>query len=245
MVTQASSAAITVSAYGSWVVRVEACNAAGCGSGVSQTALIRQLAPAMPENFGVSVTPGQLSLAATWDAVANADTYRVQWRLPTGNFAAGNQVDTAATGASITVADYGRWWVRALACNEAGCGPGAIRVVDIAPVPPAQPTGLEVEATAGSLSVSVDWNDVAGADDYLVRWRGTGPGDQLNAGVEIHSLRTRKSPCPATAGGWCGCKPATTGAVGRQRLRRWPPHRASQRNLDRQASGSGALNLSL
>ena len=124
VVTQASNVAITVAGYGSWVVRVEACNAAGCGPGVSQTVLTRQLAPAMPENLRVSVTLGQLNLTATWDAVTNADTYRVNWRTPTGNFTAGNQVDTAATSASITVADYGRWWVRATGVQRGGLWAG-------------------------------------------------------------------------------------------------------------------------
>ena len=213
---QSSSATVTVSDYGSWVVRVEACNAAGCGPGASQAVLIRQLPPAMPENFGVSVTPGQLGLTATWDAVTGADTYRVNWRTPTGSFSTGNQVDTAATSASITVADYGRWWVRALACNEAGCGPGAIRVVDIAPpAPPGQPTGLEVESTAGSLSISVDWHDVAGADDYLVRWRFQGPNQALNSGVRSTSSET--SITVASYGRWVvqvhGCNSAGCGPV--------------------------------
>ena len=46
---------------------------------------------------------------------------------------------------------------------------------------PAKPTGLRVDTTQGSLDVSVDWNDVAGADDYLVRWRAK--DGNLNAGV--------------------------------------------------------------
>ena len=45
---------------------------------------------------------------------------------------------------------------------------------------PANPTGLSVDTTQGSKDVSVDWNDVAGADDYLIRWRAA-DGD-LNAG---------------------------------------------------------------
>ena len=39
---------------------------------------------------------------------------------------------------------------------------------------PAKPTGLQVDTQQGSLDVSVSWNDVAGTDDYLVRWRAKG-----------------------------------------------------------------------
>ncbi|MCY4415902.1 MAG: fibronectin type III domain-containing protein, partial [Chloroflexi bacterium] len=50
---------------------------------------------------------------------------------------------------------------------------------------PARPTGLRVATEPSSLDVSADWDDVAGADDYLVRWR---PKDgQLNDGVRVTS----------------------------------------------------------
>ena len=56
--------------------------------------------------------------------------------------------------------------------------------------PPAKPTGLQVSTQSGSLSVSVDWDDVAGADSYLVRWREAGSGNQLNAGVRPSASET-------------------------------------------------------
>ena len=56
---------------------------------------------------------------------------------------------------------------------------------------PAKPTGLQVSTEPGSLEVSVDWDDVAGADDYLVRWRVAGPGNRLNDGVRASSSDTR------------------------------------------------------
>ena len=59
------------------------------------------------------------------------------------------------------------------------------------PDPPAKPAGLTATATAGSLDVSVDWDDVAGADDYLVRWRLRGSGQDLNDGVRPTSSETQ------------------------------------------------------
>ncbi len=50
---------------------------------------------------------------------------------------------------------------------------------------PAKPAGLSVATEPGSLDVLADWDDVAGADDYLVRWR---PKDgQLNEGARTQS----------------------------------------------------------
>ena len=50
---------------------------------------------------------------------------------------------------------------------------------------PAKPTGLSVATEQGSLDVLADWDDVEGADDYLVRWR---PNDgKLNDGARVAS----------------------------------------------------------
>ena len=65
---------------------------------------------------------------------------------------------------------------------------------------PAKVSGLSVSATQGSLSVPVDWDDVASADDYLVRWRLHGPGQDLNDGVRPTSSDTTITV--ADYGGW-------------------------------------------
>ena len=50
---------------------------------------------------------------------------------------------------------------------------------------PAKPAGLSVATEQGSLDVTADWDDVEGADDYLVRWRPN--GERLNEGVRAQS----------------------------------------------------------
>ena len=57
----------------------------------------------------------------------------------------------------------------------------------VAPPPPAKPGGLIVHTEAGSLDVAVDWDDVEGAADYLVRWRLHGPDQELNEGMRTAS----------------------------------------------------------
>ena len=46
---------------------------------------------------------------------------------------------------------------------------------------------MQIDTETGSLDVSLDWDDVAEADDYLVRWRVAGPGNTLNEGVRATS----------------------------------------------------------
>ena len=185
--TQSSDATITVADYGQWVVRVEGCNDAGCGPGVSKTVLVRQAKPGQPQNLVVSVRPGELDLTASWDAVEGAASYNIGWRRPTGNFAVGHRVTATDANAAFTVPDYGQWVVRVEGCNDAGCGPGANQQLAVEPEPPAIPTGLSLEAEHGSLDVSVDWDDVSGADDYLVRWRLPGLDQAMNEGVRTQS----------------------------------------------------------
>ena len=56
-----------------------------------------------------------------------------------------------------------------------------------APEPPAKAAGLTAGTAVGSLDVSVDWDDVASASSYRVRWRVAGAGNSLNEGVEVQS----------------------------------------------------------
>ncbi len=57
---------------------------------------------------------------------------------------------------------------------------------DAEPTTP-EPTGLTVDDQQGSLAVAVDWNDVAGADHYLVRWGLADHDEGLNDEVEVQS----------------------------------------------------------
>ena len=174
-----SETTITVADYGRWVVRVQACNDAGCGPGISQAA---DVAPAAPAILAAAATTGALDLSVTWDAVAGADAYSVRWRPPDGNFEADNRVSIAADGAenfnaAITVSDYGDWMVQVEACNGGTCG------TSVAP-----PMSLDISVAAGALSVATTWDAVAGADTYEVRWRQ--PGEAFVVGDLVETATT-------------------------------------------------------
>lgn len=129
-----NSREFTVSASGRWVVRVEGCNAAGCGSGFVRTV---DIAPPRPQNL--TLTPsGDLRLTATWDALPGVSSYKLRWRRFNSGFAAANQLIVTSPGAGFTVPESGKWVVRVEACDAAGCGRGASAFVVVA-APPRMP----------------------------------------------------------------------------------------------------------
>ena len=197
METAASSAAFTLAAHGQWAVRLEACNAAGCGPGITQMVAT---APAIPENLALSVAAGELGVSATWDATAGASSYRLRWRPIDGNFAPGDQVDTTATSATLTVADYGQWAVRLEACNDAGCGRGTSAMVGIAQVSSLTPRNLVVSNGPEALSRTATWEAAADATSYLLRWRLA--GSDFEAGNEAVVTGTEATFTVSHAGEW-------------------------------------------
>ena len=168
--------------------------------------------PGRPTGLQVSAQSGALSVSVDWDDVADADSYWVRWRSVDNGEKLNAGVRPSASVTTITVADYGEWVVRVQACSDAGCGKPLSKkfTVKAAPEPtpeptpepasgqsgspqqsvPGQPTGLQTTTEAGSLDVSMDWDDVADADSYLVRWREAGQGNQLNAGVRPSASET-------------------------------------------------------
>ena len=155
---QSSDASITVADYGQWVVRVEACNDAGCGPAsarrfavapvptptptltVTPTPSIR--IPAAPTGLQASIEAGSLNVALDWDDASGATQYKVYWRVAGFGNTLNEGVEAQSSDAGITVADYGEWVVRVEACNSAGCGPGAARrfAVNLVPTATATPT---------------------------------------------------------------------------------------------------------
>ena len=179
---QSSTADITVAEAGRWVVRVEACNDAGCGLGVAQMVSI---VPPRPVNLTLADT-GDLEISTSWEAASGADDYKVLWRKHDGDFQDGDAATVTDTGAAITVSEAGLWVVRVEGCNSVGCGPGANGAVRVSPPPPpAMPAGLVVTTEPGSLEVSADWDDTDRATSYRVRWRDAVAGNELNAGVTV------------------------------------------------------------
>ena len=162
---ETNRAIFRLSEPGVWVVRLEACNAAGCGPGLARTVAIR---PSRPGNLALRAAPGVLTLAATWEAAGGVSSYKVRWRRPDGAFASGDEAVVTAPSASFSVSDYGWWVVRVEGCNASDCGPSVNAATAIIPSAPAN---LAVRATPGALKLAATWDAAAGATSYVVRWR--------------------------------------------------------------------------
>ena len=127
-----SSTQITVAGYGRWVVRVQACNTAGCGraSAVAFTAEAPPEPPGVPADFEINAADGSFDVEASWDDTETATTYKLTWRqaATAGKSARnsglpGDSLETAL--ATATVAGSGQWLFSLTACNKGDCAAGA------------------------------------------------------------------------------------------------------------------------
>ena len=134
-----NNANITLPDYGKWVVRVEACNDAGCGRGAARTAEIARPSSVKPENLKVVAQSKPMSFRATWDAAAGATTYKLRWRPAGQGFHPDNQLTTASAEADFTVSSAGEWIVRLDGCNDAGCSKAKNVRINVEP-PLAEPS---------------------------------------------------------------------------------------------------------
>ena len=171
---QSSDGNITVDEYGEWVVRVEACNSAGCGDhlakrfkaeSATETTPVAPLSTSTPETtptptpepvtelpdkptgLGVDTVPGSLDVSVDWDDVDGATHYLVRWRAAGPGNKLNEGVLPQSSDTVITVTDFGDWVVRVEACNDAGCGPPLARRFEVEPAPEPTPA-LEETATS-------------------------------------------------------------------------------------------------
>ncbi len=196
--------------------------------------------PGRPAGLEVTAQSGTLEANVAWDDVPGAASYSVRWRLAGPGNPLNEGVTVQSASAAIAVAGHGEWVVRVQACNSAGCGaPTAKRFETVqgteptpettpeptqTPAPavavPAKPAGLQAAAQAGSLEVSVTWDDVPEATSYSVRWRLAGPGNELNDGVTAES--SSKVIAVASHGEWVvrveACNSAGCGTPAAQRV---------------------------
>ena len=199
-----SEAVITVSGYGEWAARVQACNDSGCGApAVSKftvepeptaTPTLEATATPTPEPLGqpqnleVVAEPGSKSLLATWDAVKGATSYKLCWRQSGGEFETDNAVTASDTIWVVTVSDYGRWEVQVQACNDAGCGPEAAATVDVAQAASLRlERAVDPEGNVRSRTLTANWDRVEGAASYSLSWQRLGDDSQPNAQAQAQS----------------------------------------------------------
>ena len=124
----------------------------------------------------VTVTPGVESLVVSWDPVAGASGYKVQWRSGEQDYdPAARQARTGGAGTtSHTIPDLVpgvEYTVRVIAtrANASDGEPSAEATGIPLATPPARVDGVTV--TPGVESLVVSWDPVADASGYKVQWR--------------------------------------------------------------------------
>ena len=217
-----SEATITVENHGDWVVRIEACNEAGCGRHLAQRFQVEAAAEPTPdptpeptpeptpaptpepvsEPLAVSIAAGpatpvagdRVTLTAAISNPPSESDPSYRWEMNAGGWFVVGRAETFSymTGTTET------WRFRVTVSYDSGesatSDPLTVAWTDPpTPTPepvrsvPSQPTGLSVTTQVGSLDVTLDWDNVDDADDYLVRWRQTGAEHELNEGVEVET----------------------------------------------------------
>ena len=143
---------------------------------------------APPEQVvNVTVDPGVEQLAVSWDEVADAGGYQVQWKSEDQQFGAGREavIDGGTTiDYTIQALEPGtEYTVQVTATRENADDGLPSAAVTGTPLAPASGQVSGVRVAAGVEQLTVSWNPVSEATGYQVQWR---------------SGRTRTSPPPTS-----------------------------------------------
>ena len=221
-----------------YTFQVRAVNATGNGppSDEATATPSTRVAEAPDQVTGVSVEAGAGQLTVTWDAVAGATGYKVQWKSGNQVFATGRQATSTTT--SHTIADLTpgtEYTVRVIATKTNA--PDGAASVEATGTPaflvPAAPTGLTA-AKDGRFAIGLSWTAPAvaagraPATGYEIEWSANGTDgwtdlttitgaatvthedSGLDAGTTRH-YRVRATSS-AGAGAWSASASATTDA---------------------------------
>ncbi|MXZ90522.1 MAG: hypothetical protein F4Z05_03500, partial [Chloroflexi bacterium] len=126
--------------------------------------------PGSPRNFAVSTTPGQLDVAATWDALDGATSYELRWRLNDGEYEADDTATATETEATITVSGDGRWVVGLKGCNAGGCGPEVEATAQVGPFTFSLSQARDEAGNPRPRTFDANWTPVPDATGYRLRW---------------------------------------------------------------------------
>ena len=135
---------------------------------------------------GVNATADDYdSVTVSWNAVANADGYVVQWdddsafgSASEATISSGSTVTHQITGLTEHTAYYVRVYATRTVSDDGAVSDVASATTELQP--PAQVTGLRATA-ASSTSIDVAWDAAARADGYTVIWRVVGTGSYTEA----------------------------------------------------------------
>lgn len=127
-----TQATVSLSGYGEWVARLEACGVSACGQHVSARTRVSPSLPGSPTNLTIAPSSGAPRATASWTASAGSTSYKVRWRRPRGAFQLDDELMVTTPRADFTASDWGQWVVQVEGCNSEGCGVGVSETVNLA-----------------------------------------------------------------------------------------------------------------
>lgn len=162
---------------GTYGYRLQACNAAGCGSWSGTASIVVTLPPASAPSLSVPGSSNNGSYTVSWSGVSTATSYTLQEQVNGGGWTTVQANGAASWGASGR--GNGTYGYHVQACNVGGCGPwSGVSNVVVALVPP-QPANAAITDTLSSggkfESYVLSWSAASTATRYEVqRTDGTG-----------------------------------------------------------------------
>ncbi|WP_250633078.1 hypothetical protein [Pinirhizobacter soli] len=159
----ATSLNAPVSADGTYVWRVEACNTNGCSLFTAGPTVTIIHTPTTPAAISVPATSSG-PIAIGWSTTTYQTFYSLEQSFNGGAFAA--IYNGAANSFSYTATSTGTYTYRVRACNASVCGGYGPTGSSTITIPPASAPGLSVPATNNSGAYTVSWSAVPGATNY-------------------------------------------------------------------------------
>lgn len=143
------------------------------------------VAPSAPS--GLAATPDVLRVSLNWGAVENADSYVIHYSSTSSATLSSPVLGTSATNSFVHEPAQSNTLFRYIvaAVNSGGTSLASNEVSETPSVPlvaPNTPTGLSI--TSGNAYVTLDWDDMAGADKYYVFFGQAGNLSTSGANIE-------------------------------------------------------------
>jgi predicted phage tail protein len=162
-----TSKAVTETASGSYVYRVEACNGGGCSGYKTSTSVTVTIPPSSAPSLSVpSSSTG--SYTVSWGSVSGATSYTLQEQVNGGGWS------TSYTGSGTSKAYSGKtldstYGYRIQACNAGGCSAWSA-TKSVAIVLPAPSNVQKIEHIGFKVTtLTATWDAVSGASRYEVK----------------------------------------------------------------------------
>ena len=164
-----NSATVSPLANGAaFMVRVSASNTAGDSE---WSGAVTAATPVLAAPANVVATRGDGRLDVSWDAVAGAERYKVQWTSGGRAFADSREITAETNAATVPdLANGTTYTLRVRAANAGGESDWSATETGMPQVPaPETPENLKV--TAGDTNLAVTWDAVPVAAEYTVQWK--------------------------------------------------------------------------